>query len=199
MLEIFLINLEHRYDRLKHFENENKNYNLDVSIVCAYDKKDIDRKDFDIKAYRSLSKGEIACYLSHYKCLQKASTELTLVLEDDVKFKPDFKMKLRNVLDNVPSNFDIIFLGGTKTWWQSYADSIGQIQEYNSLFYKVNGHFYGAEAYIVSERAREKLLDNKFPINGPFDVKLCLLDMQVYCLRNPIAFQGRLGSDTQKN
>ena len=61
MLEIFLINLEHRTDRLKHFENENKKYNFDVSIVSAIDKKDIDRKDYKIKCYRSLTKGQIAC------------------------------------------------------------------------------------------------------------------------------------------
>tara|TARA_R110001592_G_scaffold329084_1_gene610769 strand:- start:1 stop:633 length:633 start_codon:yes stop_codon:yes gene_type:complete len=199
MLEIFLINLEHRTDRLKHFENENKKYNFDVSIVSAIDKKDIDRKDYKIKCYRSLTKGQIACYLSHYKVYEKASTELTLVLEDDVKFNPNFKMNLRKVLENAPRDFDVIFLGGTWSWWKRYSNTVGGIENYDNFFYKVNGDMYGAECYLITESAREKLIDNKFPIRyPPGDIPLCRNNLNVYCLKDPIAKQARLGSDTQK-
>uniref|UniRef100_A0A6Q2YBI8 Glycosyl transferase family 25 domain-containing protein n=1 Tax=Esox lucius TaxID=8010 RepID=A0A6Q2YBI8_ESOLU len=66
---------------------------------------------------RVLTRGEIGCFLSHYK-IWKQVAELglrrVLVLEDDVRFEPRFRSRLMTLLENVDRvrlDWDLIYIG----------------------------------------------------------------------------------------
>ncbi len=72
-MNIFLINLEHRKDRLKNSKDEFEKLNLDFIRFDAI--------------YHNI--GQLGCTLSHIKCLEIAKEKkypYCMICEDDVKF-----------------------------------------------------------------------------------------------------------------
>lgn len=57
---------------------------------------------------------EIGCLKSHYNVLLKSVSELVLVCEDDFELCDDFDNKLKNVLSELPDDFEVLWLGGRK-------------------------------------------------------------------------------------
>ena len=62
---------------------------------------------------RTITRGEVGCFLSHYYLWQKmVPGETYLVLEDDVRFGPDFVADLRRTLREAKDiNWDLIYVG----------------------------------------------------------------------------------------
>lgn len=109
--KVYCINLKEREDRwhdcLKNFEK--------------YDIKNFERIEA-IKVNKDIHpkrKGQIGCALSFAKCFEQIRNnnyKNTLILEDDFEFKYDKNTtfgKLNNALEQLPKNWDSLFLGGT--------------------------------------------------------------------------------------
>ena len=62
---------------------------------------------------RTITRGEVGCFLSHYYLWQKMIPgETYLVLEDDVRFGPDFVADLRRTLREAKDiDWDLIYVG----------------------------------------------------------------------------------------
>lgn len=92
-MQAYLINLDHRTDRLAFMHEQLGPMGLGYQRISAVN--GLGAADIGYPAdHPRLSKGEFACYLSHIKCweaLVASGADRCLVLEDDIAFGPDFK------------------------------------------------------------------------------------------------------------
>jgi len=101
-------------------------------------------------------RGVIGCFLSQRKLLTKISNEYpkngegTLILEDDVVFPRNFLKKLENIEKEIPTNWDVLFLGKTKTFGRRISKNIIKIGK--------RGHNWGNWAYVVKNKTLKKKL-----------------------------------------
>jgi GR25 family glycosyltransferase involved in LPS biosynthesis len=105
--------------------------------------------------------GTVGCFLSHRELLRHIVTlnspELgTLILEDDVKIRPDLFIKLASVERELPKDWDILFLdkGGLKKSETPISDNLVKIRK--SLDGDTN---WGTHCYIVKNSSiKRKIL-----------------------------------------
>jgi len=199
-METFLINLKFREDRLKQFDIQAKREGINYERVEAVNKYELNRKDYWItKKYddrRSLKSGEVAVYLSHYKCMESCTQDLALIFEDDAKLTCNFKDKLKILMENAPEDWDILLLGTSRLWKKKYRPKCPITYE-DGYFYKVSGDIYGLQAWVINRKAIEELKDSKFPIMCPNDVKISNSGLNVYIAKKELVGLNRMGSDTQ--
>ena len=62
--------------------------------------------------FGTLNGGEIGCIKSHRKVLLNSKAELVLVLEDDFELCEDFDRKLNECLNDLPNDWNALWLGG---------------------------------------------------------------------------------------
>tara|TARA_R110002074_G_scaffold85577_4_gene189211 strand:+ start:380 stop:979 length:600 start_codon:yes stop_codon:yes gene_type:complete len=199
-METFLINLKFREDRLKQFDIQAKQEGINYERVEAVNKYELNRKDYWItKKYddrRSLKSGEVAAYLSHYKCMESCTQDFALIFEDDAKLCCNFKDKLNILMEKVPDDWDIIYLGTTKIWKRKYREKCQLIYDDN-YFQQFTGDIYGTQAMFINRKAIEELKDSKFPILCPVDIKFCNSGLNVYIAKEELVGTLQMGSDSQ--
>jgi GR25 family glycosyltransferase involved in LPS biosynthesis len=150
--KIYLINLERRKDRLNHFLTECKREDIDMSKVEIF--KAIDSKiytpskeelnmfrniDFDINY--SCGKACLCNQLSHYKILLdivKNKYKRSIIFQDDVRLKNNFKKEVNNVLNNIPKDSEIIWIGLHKIGAGSYFEDFPINDNYDRYYVKKN-------------------------------------------------------------
>ena len=117
-------------------------------------------------------KGEIGCACSHRKIwqdIQENGYENSLVLEDDIEFSSEFDKYLARSLNNIPKNYDLIYIGIMDSI-DSYKDILNNKwlrkikrifdRDLSNPFFKQVRRSVGAtEAYIVSKNGAKILLD----------------------------------------
>lgn len=86
-----------------------------------------------------LSPAEVGCLKSHYNVLSKTKSELTLVLEDDFEFADNFEAKLEKCLNELPEDFQALWLGGRL---------VGRTTDFSENLLKISG-ITGTYGYIV--------------------------------------------------
>lgn len=111
---IFMINLERRPDRRLKMERSFKEIGLKVEHFAAVDGQILSQEyleKIDVKYLpgyadpfhnRPMTKGEIGCFLSHFKVWEKQvmyKLNEVLVLEDDIRFEPYFKQRASRILE----------------------------------------------------------------------------------------------------
>lgn len=106
-----LINLKRRPDRLTAALAEFARIGVSPRVVTAVDGHALPLPD----AWKAAGAGAYGCSLSHRRVLEDAiaagQTEIA-VFEDDVTFVPDFAERFAEFMEKVPSDWDMIFLGG---------------------------------------------------------------------------------------
>lgn len=73
--------------------------------------------------HRRLTAAKVACWYSHFRTIREIANgkdEAALVLEDDIDIERDVKMRLQPLLDALPSDWDIVYLG-TSTSCQAWT------------------------------------------------------------------------------
>ena len=99
-------------------------------------------------------RGVVGCFLSQRNLLTKiadeplSDAEGTLILEDDVVFPPTFLNKVKAIEKEVPEDWDVLFLGRTKTRGRRVSKHIIKIGK--------RGHNWGNWAYVVKNRTVKK-------------------------------------------
>lgn len=129
--EIYLINLKRRPLRRRRMLASLKEMGISVKLLDAVDGKSLtDRqvRDMGIKMLpgyndpygkRPLTMGEIGCFLSHYLIWQEMinnGLSQVLILEDDVRFEPNFRNQLRGLLMEATTlsnryRWELIYIG----------------------------------------------------------------------------------------
>lgn len=92
-LPVFIINLDHRPDRLADILQKLDCLGIDAARITAIDGATLDREG-------PLSTGEVACLMSHCKALRAfldTNKPAAMVLEDDVEMSSDMASLLRGI------------------------------------------------------------------------------------------------------
>ena len=83
----------------------------------ALSKKDIQsllkKKILDRWSIALSSQGEVGCYLSHLQILKDfvlSKQKYCLILEDDIHLEKNFKIDLRDALQECPEDWDLLYL-----------------------------------------------------------------------------------------
>ena len=159
--KIFCINLDRRVDR----------WDLATGEFNKLDTKDYER----FVAYDNSDNGNVGCTKSHRKLLKDVASgpwEKVLILEDDFQALPynwdktyhlnnyhgqevdidviKFYESLKNSLDSIPNNFDIVYLGG------HYGSR--PLSRVNKNVVKVNT-MLTTSSYIITKNSARRLSD----------------------------------------
>jgi GR25 family glycosyltransferase involved in LPS biosynthesis len=129
-----------------------------------------------IIGHRELKNSEICNGISHISSLKKISEDINdygIIIEDDVIFKNYFKNDLFNVMNDIPNDYDIIFLGSEYDIY--HLDKLNNsktIKIKNNIFKKTPPKTRTVDAYIVKKDFAKKLYDNINSLTLPFDFEL---------------------------
>lgn len=182
---IYVINLEHRIDRLKRIKEELVKINIaddskNLCVIDAINGKKLDIKQLKNAGYlkydnRPLRSGEVGCFMSHLDCWVKileSGHPYGLIIEDDAVLTPEFVSRFNEIFDSsLKYNWDIFCLGRRCIKTTYGLDCDKNISLNNDLcIYEIPG--YGTYGYIINARSIEKIMSYVFPINVPIDVLL---------------------------
>lgn len=117
-IDVKLINLKRRRDRLMQFFERNKSEVIPLSIFDACDGKLMKPSHKIQKGFRSgdynYRSGIIGCAMSHVKIwksfLKDIKQDYVLVLEDDIQFVPEFQKKFIHLVNTYHKQFEIMFI-----------------------------------------------------------------------------------------
>jgi GR25 family glycosyltransferase involved in LPS biosynthesis len=167
----------------------------------------IDEKDFKfkneftpVKCWRStLTNGLKALCMEHiniYKKINDEELDFGIILEDDAVFVDDIEIKFQDMLNNLPSMWDVIyFTNGCETrdmYLQQNRDTTVPVIN-NFVKMKVPQSWTGG-AYIIKRNTAALFKENIRPIIFPPDYELNYLQSRfnsiVYWLEEPIVYEG---------
>ncbi|XP_030142406.4 inactive glycosyltransferase 25 family member 3 isoform X1 [Taeniopygia guttata] len=168
--EIFLINLVRRPDRRQRMLASLQELEIIPRVVDAVDGSTLNSTDikvlgvdllpgyYDPFSGRTLTKGEVGCFLSHYniwKEIVSRRLERCVVFEDDVRFEAAFPARLQRLmeeLEQAQQDWDLIYLGRK----QVNDEDEAPVKGVRNLV--VAGYSYWTLAYAISHHGARKLL-----------------------------------------
>ncbi|XP_062870204.1 probable inactive glycosyltransferase 25 family member 3 [Trichomycterus rosablanca] len=169
--EIYLINLRRRPDRRERMLWSLYELEINAKVVDAVDGAALNSSDIKILGVdllpgyndpfsgRTLTKGEVGCFLSHYyiwKEMVALQLDKALVFEDDVRFQGNFKRRLMQLMDEVERtelDWDIIYLGRK----QVNPGEEKPVESVKNLV--VAGYSYWTLSYVISLQGAQKLIN----------------------------------------
>jgi GR25 family glycosyltransferase involved in LPS biosynthesis len=206
--EVHLINLERRKDRLQRFK-ENHSWSKNVCLCPAYDGLKLTLTPALARLFATndfkWKKSIAGCALSHLSlwvelAAESPSCENYLILEDDVKFQPNWIQIWQNAAKEIPEDYDVLYLGGvlppnkgmfanvleavTPNWSKVKPNQLFGQKEPSSYFHFCN------YSYILSRKGAQKILDaiNENGIYTSGDHMICnRMDMNHYILTPIVA------------
>lgn len=107
-----------------------------------------------------------------------------MIFEDDFAIKPDFDLRLKELLSNTPVNYDMVFLNGT-------YGKFNKPTAFNKHLARI-GELYGTFAYLVNDKFYDVAIDAlssfKNDLNTDYIYSRLMPDYNVYRAVKPIAF-----------
>lgn len=209
---VYLINLERRPDRLKLFmdayhESGIKKKKLikfhaidgntidlktiPMTQLAILEMKQLDTIGFRYKHYQ-LTRGAIGCYLSHVKIWENiidSGVKQALIFEDDANPPKDVYKDIKETMNNVPEDWDIVLFG-------KYCYDCQDKGKY----IKVN-RFILLHSYMISRKGILKIFNenNLFPISQQLDAHLSEISniINIYSSKKNLVSQRESRTDIQ--
>jgi hypothetical protein len=185
---VYCMNLDSRIDRWREVIQQFKNNKIIVNRFRAFDGKTIYRGQKPIRP------GEFGCLFTHLSILLDAKAnnyDKVLIFEDDVELHPEFNNLASEFLQEVPDNWDMLYLGANTVRNKSVNVS-ARVNLANSLL--------GGHAYAVRNTVYDKLiylLENEpYPVDETYSRNHVL--MNTYLCNPIIAWQREGWSDINK-
>jgi GR25 family glycosyltransferase involved in LPS biosynthesis len=131
--------------------------------------------------------GAIGASLSHFKAwefLKNSSAPAIVIFEDDTNLPVDFKARMNTLLEELPTDWDIVSFYNTP-----YAGGLtGCTAIPNERPWSSCTSLMGAHAYMVSRRGAQRLLARAYPIEMHVDAYLAFMARMghVTMLWNPV-------------
>ena len=180
-IKVFVINLDKRRDRLD-----------DISIP------------FNWQRFSAIptTPGYIGCLKSHQTVLQKAldlQLNEVLIFEDDVDLCENFEMQFKEIMDKLPSNWDLLYLGGhNKGTIKEYTTGLNIAENVVCMHaYIVNGKFIKTALEALHSKDNNQTKPNDYKC----DVLLAdyLSKGNCFICSPPLAWQKAGYSDIERN
>jgi glycosyl transferase family 25 len=186
-MKIFIINLEKSAARRKRMVQVMNDLKLEYTFIEAVDGYALPEKiltehvKVDHQFYRSFTPGEVGCFMSHlsvYKRIVDEKLPYALVFEDDVKLSPRLPGLLKNIKSEIKQG-DVISLYTSIHEPCSFFK--GNIIDKNYFYIKPypDERIIGAVAYIITQDAAQKLLENIYPMDTVIDDWHCWLQRKL--------------------
>lgn len=146
---INVINLPHRKDRLEEFYNQTV-WKEAIDEIIVHQAVNGQKEFFDMATTKRM-RGHYGCLQSHRNLLEKVASTAPyhIVFEDDVVLCENFDQRIEEVLQNLPDDWAIIYLGG------NIVTPGGKIP-HNEMFSKAK-EVYATHAYIVNDKYIHRL------------------------------------------
>ena len=191
--KIYLINLARSTDRLEACARQLDAHDLSYERIDAVDGDDIpnstisDIYNFNTSSYhKRMTKGEIACYLSHVRTWQKIVDEkldYAVIFEDDILLQNGIQQALE-VISSIREPWDVIKLAEApiKRKVEHHIQVVGfSLVTYNKIPIRCC-------AQAISLAGAKKLLANSANVTRPIDIELqywweselCVFGLQPY-------------------
>lgn len=181
-MKIFVISLKRAGDRRFFMINQLEKLKVDYEIIDAVDYQKLSEGEFaqlsDQEAIKSnpyLTKGAIACSLSHIKVFKKITEQKiskALVLEDDAILPANLNYLLEALEKEIKED-EIITLSyyghfSKKTYLSEFNQKV--IDEKNKLVYPLDIHHIASSmAYVITCDVAKKMIDKLLPIRVQTD------------------------------
>jgi glycosyl transferase family 25 len=188
---IYLINMDKDTDRLKKVTKECDKVNIKFERFTGIKVSDLSQnilnKYVPIETQKYGTDGMIGCGLSHLLIWQdaiKKNYKNILVLEDDIYFTNDFNKYLDNVMEEVPEDYDILYLG--------YIESLCRKPIENNFNYIYKPIFpFGSHAYIISNKGLKKIIKLITKVNDHIDKSIAynIDKLNIYASKKKIVNQ----------
>uniref|UniRef100_A0ABI7YPB2 Glycosyl transferase family 25 domain-containing protein n=1 Tax=Felis catus TaxID=9685 RepID=A0ABI7YPB2_FELCA len=168
--EVFVISLARRPDRRERMLSSLWEMEISGRVVDAVDGRTLNSSIMrnlgvdllpgyqDPYSGRTLTKGEVGCFLSHYSIWEEVAARglaQVLVFEDDVRFESNFRGRLERLMEEVEAEkllWDLIYLGRKQVNPEQEA-AVGGLPHL-----VVAGYSYWTLAYVLSLAGARKLL-----------------------------------------
>lgn len=188
--KIYCINLDDRKDRMQESAKQFSKHNLLVERVPG-----IKGADMNLDFPPEIKEGAVGCALSQLftiKLAKQVRAKTFLLLEDDIEFDPDLNSKFNKYYAEVPSDWDMLYLGGQ----HFHGMNLTQVSEH--IFkceYTLAAHSV-AFKYTVYDRFINKLID----ITKPCDVHYAESHREInaYVIVPHLTWQRESYSDIEK-
>lgn len=136
--EIFCINLDSRGDRWYRCQELFEKHRLQVTRISAVD-------GHRMPNHNGLRPGEVGCTASHLIALSEIASRCKrgLVLEDDVEFVENIQYRFRDLLPDIPQEWDMLYFGGNHIEEpQPLTYRVAKItMTYSTVSYGISGDF----------------------------------------------------------
>lgn len=204
---IYLINLDQSTDRLAQCDKLLQQHGLEYERVSAVLGKGLSDVEIDKyydaatnrkKYYRTLSKGEIGCYLSHRECWRRivhSDAPYGVVLEDDITIIGDVKKAIGQI-ERVDFDWDLIKLAPYNRKTRKVVLRHQLDQEAQLVIH--SKPMSGCAATIYSKQGAERLLNATEQFYRPVDTDIQHFwekGIEVWSLA-PYVFQQNLDSES---
>ena len=114
----YVINLDKDTDRLERFKHQKAKLSVQFERIPAVYGKELSKKEIEKHTTRFCANfctpAMIGCAASHLKSWEtflKTSHKRAIICEDDVVFADEVDTKLHDALEQVPTDFDLLFAG----------------------------------------------------------------------------------------
>ena len=148
-----MINMDKRQDRLKQ-----SNVHIPFERFQAIDGS-------TLMGYPVKQRGFRGCYRSHLAvlklCLEQPD-DIFIIFEDDAKLLPDFDKRLEQAMSELPSDWDILFLGGR---------NMKNVYEYSEHLL-ITDCVYQTHAVVYRKKFIQPFIDHLSKREWKFDVLL---------------------------
>jgi GR25 family glycosyltransferase involved in LPS biosynthesis len=188
---VYLINMDKDIDRLKKVTKECDKVNIKFERFPGIKVSDLSQNILDKYVPEEIQKygsdGMIGCGLSHLLIWQdaiKKNYKNILVLEDDVQFTDNFNEYLENVMEELPKDYDILYLG--------YFELLCR-KSFDSSFNYINKPIFpfGLHAYIISNKGLKKIVKLITKMNEHIDSLIArnIKKLNIYASKKKIVNQ----------
>lgn len=196
-----VISLDSREDRKRDIREQFDREGVDFMFESAVNGRTLNMDSIPPQLLTEVTRsqlkpGQIGCYLSHIILWTKMLTsewEHLLVIEDDAKLTTDFKQQVAHYFNEVPTDYDLFFVGGCGKVYNRKRVSKHVAIPYNIAC---------THGYIVSRKGCEKMLtySSSHPRKRPIDLVMSELikvrAINAYVAEPFLCFQGEEhGSD----
>lgn len=150
-------------ERKQFMENQISRFGLNAEFILNYDRENLTTDEIQIfdryhpKLNRELKLSEISLTLKHFKCYKRIiqnNEPYALILEDDALLCDDFNEKITDYFNQLPDDFDMVFLGNG---CNMHIDSSLIVPNKNVY---LTGHTSRCtDSYIISQNFAKKIID----------------------------------------
>ncbi len=166
---IFALSLPRVRSRRANIISQLQATGLDFEIIDGVDAQEVKPEMLAVpKDAWSLKTGEVACYLSHLKMLQRVvdyGLDYAIILEDDVQINNSGRMTLANMWHFLPEDADHVQLHDLRDKWSSDF----RIQSPGERFNRVGPTNVCTWGYVVSRRFARFVLEHCAAPKMPID------------------------------